>query len=276
MTSWSPLWSLIGVLACVCSALLFLKPRVRGEHGSAVGGVRQSGLSWASIPVVLLVVGLILGLAFALAIGVEPLVAVVLGAAGWVVAMLRRRQRRRQAADASRALVAEACEAMASEMRAGRSAQLALERGAEVWPGLAPVVASVRLDADVPATMVAASTQPGAEVLVELAAFWAISAQTGSGLALAVEQVADRARSHLATRHLVTRELAGAQATARMVFVLPVVALLVSQGSGSGAVEFLTTHPVGLGCLAGGLGFALLGLIWIEAIVSAVDRECGR
>ncbi|MFT4009696.1 MAG: type II secretion system protein [Nocardioidaceae bacterium] len=192
------------------------------------------------------------------------------------VLWLVRRGQARKRADALRLVVVEACEAVASELRAGRTPTQALARGAELWPGLASPAAAAELDADVPGAFRLAARTRGAETLLGLAAYWQLSAETGSGLADAVERAADQARSHLAARRLVARELAGAQATARMVVLLPVVITVLSQGSGSDPVGFLSTTLPGLACLALGLAFGLGGLAWIEAIVASVERECGR
>lgn len=262
----------LATAATVGAAVLWVRPPVRlprrhlepGAFAAAPGRLARLA-PWAAAPVVFVALhGLWIG------------VGLVLAGAGLGVGWLARRSRARKRADALRRTVVEACEAVASELRAGRTPAQALARGAELWRGLVPVAAAAELDADVPAAFYRVATTRGAEALLELGAYWHLSAQTGAGLAEAADRAADHARAHLATQRLVARELAGAQATARTVVALPVVITALSQGSGSDPVGFLTTTLPGLGCLALGLAFGLAGLGWIEAIVSAVERECTR
>lgn len=196
---------------------------------------------------------------------------VALGASG-AAALLVRRARTARAAEVRQAVVVQLCEALVGELRAGQPVTAGLEHCLDLWPQLEPVVAAARLDADVPAALRRLAALPGAEGLREIASAWQVSQRSGAGLATALSQVAVTARERQGTRHLVRGELASAQATARLVAVLPVAALAMSAGIGGHPWQFLLGSAPGVACLALGLIFAFAGLLWIDRIAAGVLR----
>jgi len=196
------------------------------------------------------------------------IVSVATGVA-WLL-WLRRRERR--AAHATGRRVLETCEQLASELASGQPPGAALARAADDWAELGPVAEAFRIGSDVPAALRAVATRPGADDLRLLAAAWHVAHRTGQGLADAVDRVARQLVDARATRRVVDGELASARATARLVALLPVVALAMGSGVGGDPVAFLLRSPPGWLCLAVGLGFGLTGLWWIEALARDVDR----
>lgn len=192
---------------------------------------------------------------------------VVLGVAGGV-GQLVVRGRRRRAATARRTKVVELGEALGGELRAGRPPAAALARAAEVWPPFTAVVVAARLDADVPAALRRLSRAPGAEGLLDLASAWQVAERAGAALGSVVTEVVESARARHAAEHAVRSELASAQATARLVALLPLVTLGFSSGLGSEAWTFLLSHPLGLLCLAVGSALVIVGLHWIDRIAT--------
>lgn len=189
-------------------------------------------------------------------------------AAGRLVA--RRRTDRTSAQ--VRARVVELCDGLQAELAAGQTATTALERVAAEWPALLPVTRSAAAGGDVPAAMRELAAEPGAGDLRVVAAAWQVAHRTGHGLADALARVAQELRDAEQTRRVVTGELASARATARLVAGLPVVALLMGSGAGADPWAFLLGHPIGLACLAGGVGCGIAGLTWIEALARDVER----
>lgn len=187
--------------------------------------------------------------------------------------LLVRRARRARAAERRQVRVVEVCEALVGELRAGQPLVRSLEHCGELWPDFEPVVAAGRLGADVPSALRRLAERPGADGLREVAAAWQVSQASGAGLATALSQVADTARQRQSTRHLVQGELASAQATARLVALLPLAALTMSSGIGGDPWHFLLGTAAGLCCLGVGAAFAFAGLLWIDRIADAVLRE---
>lgn len=208
-------------------------------------------------------------------VGDEPRVAVfvaIVGAAGLLAARLVVRHRADRGAAAVRVRVVELCATLHAELAAGQGAAEALARAAGDWPLLGPVVRTAATGGDVPSALRDLTSVPGAGDLRVVAAAWQVAHRTGHGLADAVARVAEELRGAEQTRRVVTGELASARATARLVAGLPVVALLMGSGAGANPWAFLLGHPLGLACLGGGLGFALAGLAWIEALARDVER----
>ncbi|MFL6135604.1 MAG: type II secretion system F family protein [Nocardioidaceae bacterium] len=197
---------------------------------------------------------------------------IILGCGGGVVT-LARRARSVRAAETSQALVVEVCEALVGELRAGQPLVTSLEHCVEVWPAFEPVAAASRLGADVPLALRQLARIRGAEGLREIASAWQVAERSGAGLAAALSQVASTARERQATRHLVKGELASAQATARLVVLLPLASLAMSAGIGGDPWHFLLATPAGLGCLGVGALLAWTGLLWIDRIAGSVLRS---
>ncbi len=199
-----------------------------------------------------------------------PLVIVFLAALGGR-ALWRRRAETAAAEETARRML-EACDLVAAELGAGRTGEAALAEAADAWAVLRPVADASRLGGDVPAVLRSLAENPGADGLRLLAGAWVVSHRTGSGLAASTRRVADAVRLDQSTRRVVRSELASARATARLVAVLPVVALLMGSGAGADPWRFLLGTPLGLACLAAGLALGFTGLWWIELIAREVDR----
>ncbi|QNN54669.1 type II secretion system F family protein [Nocardioides mesophilus] len=238
-------------------------PRPAGARRSSTGAHRAAGVAVLSS----VAAGLVLFLdGTTLALAVIVLLCSVAAALTW------RRGREQVRCRQRRAKVVEVSEALVGELRAGQPVIGALDRCCGVWPPFATVAAAARLGADVPAAMRRAAELPGAEGLGRLASAWQVSQRTGCPLAGVVDQVAVSARAELAAARLVRAELASAQATARLVALLPLGTLAMSAGIGGDPWGFLLGHPVGLSCLAAGTALVFAGLWWIDRIAASVTR----
>jgi tight adherence protein B len=199
------------------------------------------------------------------------LAAIVVAAAGAGLRIVGR-QRADRAARLVRGRVVELCGTLHAELAAGQPPAAALERAVGDWVLLAPVARTAAAGGDVPAALRTLTSVPGAGDLRVVAAAWQVAHRTGHGLGETVARVEQELREAEQTRRVVAGELASARATARLVSVLPVLALLMGSGAGADPFAFLVATPLGLGCLAGGLAFLLAGLTWIEALARDVER----
>lgn len=240
---------------------------VPGDEGAPAEG---SGTAGRLAPTALLAVavgGLVAVVdGTTLALGLITLAAV---AGGWrLVVRGRLRRTAQERADS----VVEVCEALAGELRSGRPPLVALRSCVEAWSALEPAARAGELGGDVPRALRRLALLPGASGLDEVAAAWQVSEGAGGTMALALGRVAESSRRRRATQRLVASELASAQATARLLAVLPVAVLLMGSGIGADPAAFLLTTPAGITCLALGLAFAYAGLAWIDRIAAtAVD-----
>jgi tight adherence protein B len=261
------------LLAAVFTALGVQLVLARPRAGPRVAGWRDVVRRKGGAPsLVALIVGIAAALLAALD-GVRLTLALIALGCGAGAGVLVRRARCSRAAETCRALVVEVSESLAGELRAGQPLVTSLEHCVEAWPYLQPVAAASRLGADVPLALRQLARTPGAEGLRDIASAWQVAERSGAGLVAALSQVAVSARERQATRHLVQGELASAQATARLVVVLPLASLEMSAGIGGDPWHFLLATPVGLSCLGVGALLAWVGLLWIDQIASTVLKR---
>lgn len=190
----------------------------------------------------------------------------------------RRAWWRRQAARAvelERAGATEALAVLSAELRAGRSPADAFEAAAGVAVGglaatLAAAATGARLGADPCAALLRSAEDSAVPELVRgLAACWQVCGTTGSSLAAAIGRLAEALRAERAQQLAVDAELAGPRASAGLLAVLPLAGIALASGLGARPVHVLLHTPVGLGCLALGVGLDLLGLWWTGKLVAA-------
>lgn len=198
----------------------------------------------------------------------------VLLAAGVGAAVVRHVRRRRLLAARTRRADAAlaACDGLAADLQAGLPPVTALGAAADDWPEFRPVADAAILGADVPAALRALATRPGAEPLRGVAAAWVVSHRSGAGLAASIALAARSVREDRATARVVETELASAQATARLLALLPVGVLLMGRGVGGDPVAFLVSSTGGLVCLVLGLALEWSGLLWLERIADGIRK----
>lgn len=204
--------------------------------------------------------------------GVTVVAVLVAGGVAWLVAALRVRTRARAARRRTHARITAACEALAAELAAGLPPSLALERVAADFDELKPVYAQVRLGGDAATAFRAAAARPGAAGLRDVAAAWTVSVRSGARLAAVLDRVVENLREQDDIVREVDSTLGPPRATARLLAVLPLLALALGAALGGNPVAFLLGPGVGSWCLAAGAALAVVGVLWVERITDGVAR----
>ncbi len=232
------------------------------------GSSARSGWTRRAPEAVGVLVGLLLG-------GPPVAVLVPLVVLGGRRLAARRLDAAARAAERTRAVAALLT--LTVELRAGRAPEPALAAAAAVATGpFAGVLSAGRaasaVGLDVPDALLGC---PGAgrtavpEAVRGLAACWQVCSRSGSSLAPAVERLAVGLRDRLAQQQAVSAELAGPQATAAVLAVLPLGGVALAASLGADPLHVLLRTPVGLGCLVLGLTLDALGLWWTGRLVAS-------
>jgi len=129
-------------------------------------------------------------------------------------------------------------------------------------PAAAAVVASVERGATI-----ADAVRERGGVWREVAAAWAIASTVGAPLGDVLRVVADALDDALSTADEIRVALAEPSGTARLLLWLPGVGVLLGTALGFDTLPVLFGHPLGLVCLATGLGLTLLARLWTSALV---------
>lgn len=251
---------------------------VPGPPAVTAGRARPRPSDWRATELLLLPAGLAVGQATS-----SPLPVL---AAGLAVLPLRRwRLRRRVTVEAGRraASVVELCAGLAGELRSGATPEQALHlvtaRLAADPDGLRrlgeePVarLAAGRYGGDVPAALHLLAELPGGSGASAIAACWRVASDSGSGLAVALDRVAEALRGERALAEEIAGELAGPRTTIAVLAALPAAGLLLGAALGARPVGVLLHTPAGLGCLAAGAALEGLGVLWTARIVRAAAQ----
>lgn len=181
---------------------------------------------------------------------------------------LTARARDRTTVSRRRARVTALCDALVAELRSGQPALRALELVAQEWPELAPIAGQARLGGDVPAALRSLAQVPGSESLREVAAAWQVSTRSGAGLADVLERMGKAIREQEDAARETAAAVAPARATAQLLAVLPLVGLALGSALGGDPLHVLFGTVVGSVLLATGVTLALIGVVWVERLVT--------
>ena len=137
---------------------------------------------------------------------------------------------------------------------------------------VARAVADLELGADLAGAVAAAAEKEPSEVAAwsTIAAAWTVAAEVGAPIAPTLNRLAEVLRGLAQAGREVELALAGPNATARIVLVLPPLGLLVGTALGVNPFGVLVTTPVGLACLAIGVALLVAARRWsVRMVLSA-------
>ena len=178
---------------------------------------------------------------------------------------LRRRAKERQSA------LPEEVRMLAVLLQAGAVPLAAWRHLAESGvPAAAGVVVAVERGASV-----ADAIRERGGVWCEVAAAWAVASTVGAPMGDVLRVVADALDDALSTADEVRVALAEPSGTARLLLWLPGVGVLLGTALGFDTLPVLFGHPLGLVCLAAGLGLTLLARLWTAALVRRAQPRPG-
>jgi tight adherence protein B len=191
---------------------------------------------------------------------------------GVVATVLVRRSRAAARARTRRAEVVEACDALASGLRAGQPPHRVLDRAAGDVSALRAAAAAARLGGDVPTALRRAAEPEGAEGFGAVAAAWTVAERSGAGPAEVLARIAGVVRAEAEYRRQVDVALGTSRSTARLLAVLPLLGIALGSGIDAHPLDVLFGSPLGAWCLLIGTALAGAGLLWVERLAAGGVR----
>lgn len=160
--------------------------------------------------------------------------------------------------------------ALAAELRAGNPPILAIGvAGGDpcIWPH-----AKAAAQAHTDISLALAADSRSNPQLRALTACWQVAAQSGSGLVVSIEKLAQSMREAQEVRIQLEAELAGPRATAWMLALLPLIGIGLGYLLGAQPLTWLFSHPIGWLTLIVGVTLTGLGVWWTTSIAARVEH----
>jgi tight adherence protein B len=185
---------------------------------------------------------------------------------GWTVAGLLHQRYRARLVRRRQVAVAQACAALAAQLRIGQVASVALATAAKDHAVLREARDAQDLGGDVVRVWRSQARQAGSSGLLDLGRAWQVSGRTGAPMSATLEQVAAALAAEQDLRAVVAGELSAPRATGKVMAVLPVCGVGLGYLLGGEPIDWLVGQPIGWACLLAGAVLACLGVLWIEAL----------
>lgn len=109
----------------------------------------------------------------------------------------------------------------------------------------------------------------------DVAAAWEIAGIVGAPLADVLRSVAGALQDAASTADEVRVALAEPAGTARLLLWMPLCGLLLGFALGFDTLTVITTQPIGIACVAGGVSLVLIARWWTRRLVRAAQPDAG-
>ena len=266
--------SFVSAVAFAASLAIALGPSPGPRLGrlaapTSAASRRRSGRTAVRVGGVILVLAVCAAVGGA-TVGVLMVVATTVGATAAGLLRSRRADRRHLRAEAD---VARACALLAAEVRAGRPPESAVEIVSTDCPVLVPAAAALSVGDDAVRIWRGQAPQPGCAGLHDLSRAWEVSRACGAPMGPSLDQVAAALEREAEVAQTVRGELASAQATGRLMSVLPLVGIGLGYTIGGRPLDFLIGTPAGLVCTLAATLLACLGILWTQALGRVPGRR---
>ena len=172
--------------------------------------------------------------------------------------------------------VVRAAQMLDSLLRLGHVPSRAIILAAEECTILTPVAVAVQLAGDPFQALEQMSHKPGQAGLADIGQAWRVSQECGAGMRDCLKQIRANLEETASTDAIITSELAGPRATAKILALLPLVGLLLAFGIGADPIQFLIQTLIGRVCLLAGVSLACLGVVWSEILARRVSNQTSR
>ncbi|MEJ5928746.1 type II secretion system F family protein [Corynebacterium sp. H128] len=190
---------------------------------------------------------------------------------GWILRQRLKEKRRRQAAEATAAIVGS----LAENIKGGASPQQSWAHVASEPPATIPM--AMRDVVTLAARRCAAGASVATVLLEAPAEFsdlratgrlWSVAERRGIGVSTLLRHMQQRIDAAVRHERATVAALQGPRATATILALLPLAGIGMGAAMGANPVSFLTGTTTGAALLLSGTSLACTGFVWVELIVT--------
>lgn len=194
----------------------------------------------------------------------------LISAAGYLIWWFYQRTLKAKMMMHTRTQIYQGCHYLYGLIQAGKLPRTALKEVGLSNSIFQPIALAAEIGADISSSLASVAHRPGYEKLRLLSQAWRISEIGGNSLALTLEKILLQLRQEQRIIQLINQELAAAQASGRMLALLPFLGLGLGFSFGGNPIYFLTQYTLGRVALYLGTLLVIIGLLWQEKLARGI------